>query len=67
MALTRSNSRNRSGSVVPGTTRRRESFDEKGDFDEVVDRIRKKLESIRDDDVTYHLALTTERPTDDDA
>lgn len=66
MALTRSNRSNKSGSVVPGTTRRRESFDDKDEFEGVVERLRKKLDTIQDENVTYHLALTTERPTDDD-
>lgn len=67
MALTRNQNRNQSGSVVPGTTRRRESFTGKEEFDEVVERLRKKMNNIQDENVTYHLALTTERPDEDDA
>jgi ADP-dependent phosphofructokinase/glucokinase len=67
MPLTRNSDRNNQGSLVPGTTRRRESFRDKSEFDDVVERLRKKLNNIADENLRYHLALTTERTEGDDA
>lgn len=49
-------------SMVPGMARRRVTFEDvTSQLEQAIDKIRKRAAELEDEDVTYHLTLSTER------
>lgn len=62
MPLSRiSTSSSREQSTVPGKVRRRQKFSNKREFEQAVEKMKKKLDALPGH-VDYHLVLTTEAP-----